>query len=52
VVQPAPAPRFSRTPGTVERGPAAPGQHTDEILAEAGLSPAEITALKDGGTVG
>jgi alpha-methylacyl-CoA racemase len=52
VVQPAPAPRFSRTPGAVERGPAAPGQHTDEILAEAGVSPAEITALKDGGTVG
>jgi len=34
VVQPAPAPRFSRTPGAV-RGPAPyAGQHTDEILAE------------------
>jgi alpha-methylacyl-CoA racemase len=37
VVQPAPAPRFSRTPGAVRRPPARPGEHTDEILAELGL---------------
>jgi alpha-methylacyl-CoA racemase len=34
VVQPAPAPRFSRTPGTLDRLPPAAGQHTDEVLAE------------------
>ncbi|MBW8764834.1 MAG: CoA transferase [Geodermatophilales bacterium] len=35
-VQPAPAPRFSVTPGAAGRVPA-PGEHTDEILAELGL---------------
>jgi alpha-methylacyl-CoA racemase len=34
VVQPAPAPRFSRTPGAVQRPPAHAGQHTDEVLDE------------------
>jgi alpha-methylacyl-CoA racemase len=34
VVQPAPAPRFSRTPGALDRPPPAPGQHTDEVLAD------------------
>jgi alpha-methylacyl-CoA racemase len=34
IVQPAPAPRFSRTPGQVQRPPAHAGQHTDEILAD------------------
>ncbi|HEX7188992.1 MAG TPA: CaiB/BaiF CoA-transferase family protein [Actinomycetes bacterium] len=34
VTQPAPAPRFSRTPGRLDRPPPAPGQHTDEVLAE------------------
>ena len=38
VVQPAPAPRFSRTPGDVQRPPAHPGQHTAEILEELGLA--------------
>jgi alpha-methylacyl-CoA racemase len=37
VVQPAPAPRFSRTPGAIRRPPAHPGQHSDEILRELGL---------------
>ncbi|WP_324278534.1 CoA transferase [Blastococcus brunescens] len=36
VVQPDVAPRFSATPGAVGTVPA-PGQHTDEILAELGL---------------
>lgn len=39
VAQPAPAPRLSATPGAVGRPPPAEGQHTDEILAELGLSP-------------
>ncbi|HEX6682931.1 MAG TPA: CaiB/BaiF CoA-transferase family protein [Candidatus Limnocylindrales bacterium] len=34
VAQPAPAPRFSRTPTALGRPPASPGQHTDEVLAD------------------
>ena len=34
VLQPAPAPRFSRTPGAIQGPPPVPGAHTDEILAE------------------
>jgi alpha-methylacyl-CoA racemase len=34
ITQPAPAPRFSRTPGEVARPPCWPGEHTEEILAE------------------
>ncbi|MDQ1627546.1 MAG: alpha-methylacyl-CoA racemase [Actinomycetota bacterium] len=34
VVQPAPAPRFSRTPGALDRPPPAVGQHTAEVLAD------------------
>jgi alpha-methylacyl-CoA racemase len=37
VVQPAPAPRFSRTPGAIRRPPAHPGQHSAEIRRELGL---------------
>ena len=32
--QPAPAPRFSRTPGELQRPPSHAGQHTDEVLAD------------------
>ena len=34
IVQPAAAPRFSATPTTPGGGPALPGEHTDEILAD------------------
>ena len=34
IVQPAPAPRFSRSTATVGRVPPYPGEHTEEILAE------------------
>jgi alpha-methylacyl-CoA racemase len=34
VTQPSPAPRFSRTPAVVDSPPCAPGQHTDEVLAD------------------
>jgi alpha-methylacyl-CoA racemase len=47
VVQPAPAPRFSRTPGAIQRPPAHPGQHTDEALADWGFSPAELVRLRE-----
>lgn len=32
VMQPAPAPRFARTPSRVQRPPPTPGEHTDEVL--------------------
>ena len=34
VIQQAPGPRFSATPGAIQRPPARPGEHTDEVLAE------------------
>jgi alpha-methylacyl-CoA racemase len=34
VTQPAPAPRFSRTPAAVDSSPCVPGQHTDDVLAD------------------
>ena len=51
VVQPAAAPRFSRTPGAVRRPPPHAGQHTDEILAELGLDTDAVTALREAGAV-
>jgi alpha-methylacyl-CoA racemase len=52
IVQPAPAPRFSATPGALERPPAAPGEHTDEILADwLALPSDEVAALHAHGTV-
>lgn len=38
LTQPAPAPRFSRTPGAVQGPPTSPGAHTEEVLAEWGVS--------------
>jgi alpha-methylacyl-CoA racemase len=52
VVQPAPAPRLSRTPGSVDRPPPRPGEHTDEVLAELGLDVDAIAALRDAGVIG
>lgn len=42
ITQPAPAPRFSRTPGSIQRPPPTePGQHTREVLRDWGvLTPA------------
>ncbi len=51
VLQPAPAPRFSRTPGAIQRPPAWPGQHTDEVLADWGFRADEVDALRAGGAV-
>lgn len=39
--QPAPAPRFSRTPGALTSPPPAPGQHTIEALADWGIEDPE-----------
>ncbi|HEX4866359.1 MAG TPA: CaiB/BaiF CoA-transferase family protein [Acidimicrobiales bacterium] len=51
IVQPAPAPRFSATPGAVQRPPSHAGQHTDEVLAEWGLDADRIAKLRDTGAI-
>lgn len=51
VVQPAPAPRFSRTPGRIQKGPSVPGSDTAEVLSDLGWSDGDIAALRDGGVV-
>lgn len=49
VTQPGPAPRFDRTPaGLPQRAPRI-GEHTDEVLREAGFSAAEVAALRAAG---
>ncbi|HEX4893105.1 MAG TPA: CaiB/BaiF CoA-transferase family protein, partial [Hyphomicrobiaceae bacterium] len=51
VPQPGPAPRFSRTPSSVGRGPAWAGQHSREVLADWGVPPGRIDALISSGAV-
>jgi len=51
LTQPAPAPRFSRTAPVIERPPAHPGQHTDEALADWGVDPARLAALRQSGAI-
>ena len=49
--QPRPAPRFSRTEPTLGIGPAKVGEHTDEVLGEAGYDAAAIKRLRESGAV-
>ena len=51
VVQPAPAPRFSRTVPAIQCPPAHRGEHTDEALADWGFSAEEISVLRAQGAV-
>ena len=51
VWQPAPAPRFSRTQGEVQRPPAEIGAHSTEILTEFGFEQDAIDALLQSGAV-
>ena len=51
VVQPAPAPRFSRTVPAIARPPAHRGEHTDEALADWGFSAEEIAVLHAQGAI-
>jgi alpha-methylacyl-CoA racemase len=51
VVQPAPAPRFSRTAPRIAGPPPAPGEHTDEALAAWGFPAADVAALRRSGAV-
>jgi alpha-methylacyl-CoA racemase len=52
VMQPAPAPRFSRTPSAIQRPPAAPGEHTEAALRDWGFSAADVEQLRSSGAVG
>jgi len=51
IVQPGPAPRFSRTPPEIQRPPAHAGQHTDEVLAELGFDDERRSALRAAGAI-
>jgi len=51
VWQPAPAPRFSRTPGKVHSDPAAIGEHTEDVLREFGFSDETIAQYLESGAV-
>ena len=51
VDQPAPAPRFSRTPAEVQRSAPWPGQHTDEALRDWGFDADAIAKLRDAGAL-
>jgi alpha-methylacyl-CoA racemase len=51
IPQPAPSPRFERTPGEISAPPPHAGQHTDEILGEAGLDEDDIAKLRAAGAV-
>ena len=43
--------RFDRTPGGIRTPSPALGEHTDVVLGEAGLTPAEIAKLRESGVV-
>jgi len=51
IPQPAPAPRFSRTPGSAGRLPESVGQHTSEVLHGAGFSEAEVAGFAAEGII-
>jgi alpha-methylacyl-CoA racemase len=51
IPQPAPAPRFSRTPGAIQFAPARPGEHTDEALRDWGFGSDEVARLRAAGAV-
>jgi alpha-methylacyl-CoA racemase len=49
--QPAPAPRFSRTPSAVPGAPVAAGHDTDTALLDWGIPATEVEALKAAGAI-
>ena len=51
IVQTAPAPRFSRTPGEIQGVADGAGQHTAEALANWGFSSEEVKKLVDAGAI-
>ncbi len=51
VIQPAPAPRFGRTPGAIQSPPPLPGADTKNALADWGFDEGEIASLAAAGAV-
>jgi alpha-methylacyl-CoA racemase len=51
VLQPAPAPRFSRTTAEIQGDAPWPGQHTDEALRAWGVADDQIAKLRDAGAI-
>lgn len=51
VVQPGPAPRFSRTRPGLPTQPETPGEHANEAMAEWGFSAQDVQALRDSGAL-
>ena len=51
VIQPAPAPRFDRTPPAIQSPPDEPGRHTEAILKEWGFTEDEILILAQNGAI-
>jgi alpha-methylacyl-CoA racemase len=51
VVQPAPAPRFSATPGAIQAPPPAIGADNEAALADWGFAPSAIEALQSAGAL-
>jgi alpha-methylacyl-CoA racemase len=51
VLQPAPAPRFSRTIPRMPQPPVAPGTDTSAVLREVGLADTEIESLRRSGAI-
>ena len=52
ILQPAPAPRFSRTPSSVRHGQHPAGQDTDDVLGNMGFSQDEIAQMRSAGAIG
>ena len=52
VIQPAPAPRFSRTTSEIQSPPPEPGQHTEEVLLDWGFSKERINELVKDNIIG
>jgi alpha-methylacyl-CoA racemase len=51
VLQPAPAPRFSRSRGAIQGPPPQVGEHTDEVLGDWGFSADELKLLRQAGGI-
>jgi alpha-methylacyl-CoA racemase len=51
MIQPGPAPRFSRTPSAVSRPPSFPGSDTDDALSDWGIAPDRIAKLRGLGAI-
>ena len=51
IVQPAPAPRFSRTVAEISHGARAPGEDTESVLLDSGFDAVDVARLREGGII-